>query len=126
MSTANGSAPETTEAPRSSPRRSAASVAGGAYAEYIAVDADNAAGKPANLTHAEAASLALVGQTAMQALDAAQVQDGQTLLVHGIGGAIGTIIAQLLKERDIRLVGAASAKDRSGATVPCSLSVGMV
>ena len=88
------------------------SVEGGAYAEYIAVDAGKAAAKPANLTHPEAASLALVGQTAMQALEAAQVQDGQTLLVHGIGGAIGTIIAQLLRNRDIRLVGTASAKDR--------------
>ena len=88
------------------------SVAGGAYAEYIAVDADKAAAKPANITHPEAASLALVGQTAMQALEAAEVRDGQTLLVHGLGGAIGTIIAQLLRNRAIQLVGTASAKDR--------------
>ena len=88
------------------------SVEGGAYAEYIAVDAGKAAAKPANLGFAEAASLALVGQTAMQAVEAADLQDGQTLLVHGIGGAIGTIIAHLLKGRDVRLIGTASARDR--------------
>ena len=88
------------------------SVEGGACAEYIAVDAGKTAAEPANLTHAEAASLALVGQTAMQALDAAHVDNGQTLLVHGIGGAIGTIIAQLLRGRGVRLVGTASARDR--------------
>ena len=88
------------------------SVEGGAYAGYIAVDAGKVAAKPANLGFAEAASLALVGQTAMQAVDAADLQDGQTLLVHGIGGAIGTIIAQLLKGCDIRVIGTASARDR--------------
>ena len=88
------------------------SVEGGAYAEYIAVGAEKVAAKPVNLTDAEAASLALVGQTAMQALDAAQLQGGQTLLVHGIGGAIGTIIAQLLRDRNIRVIGTASPRDR--------------
>ena len=88
------------------------SVEGGAYAEYIAVDAGKVAAKPVNLSQAEAASLALVGQTAMQALDAAQLQDGQTLLFHGMGGAIGTLIAQLLRGRDIRVIGTASSRDR--------------
>lgn len=87
-------------------------VEGGAYAGFIAVSAGKAAAKPAGLTHREAASLALVGQTAMQALDAAGIQDGQTLLVHGIGGAIGTIVAQLLRGRDVWLIGTASAQDR--------------
>lgn len=87
-------------------------VEGGAYAEYIAVDAGKVATKPANLTDAEAASLALVGQTAMQAIDAAQLRDGQTLLVQGMGGAIGTIIAQLLRGRDVRVIGVASFRDR--------------
>src|SRR5262245_42976488 len=44
---------------------------GGAYAEFIAVGADAVARKPASLSHEEAASLALVAQTAAQALDAA-------------------------------------------------------
>ena len=88
------------------------SVEGGAYADYIAVGAGKVAAKPASLTFAETASLALVGQTAMQALDAARLEDGQTLLVHGIGGAIGTIIAQLLRGRNIRVIGTASFTDR--------------
>jgi NADPH:quinone reductase-like Zn-dependent oxidoreductase len=66
-------------------------VGGGSYAEYLAVDADKIASKPKALNHIEAAALALVGQTALQAVDLAGVQKGQTVLIHGAGGAVGSV-----------------------------------
>lgn len=87
-------------------------VAGGAYAEYIAIETEKVAVKPTNITHAEAASVALVGQTAMQALAAANLHAEQTLFVTGLGGAIGNLIAQLLRGSGIRLIGTAAARDR--------------
>ncbi len=84
---------------------------GGAYAEWIAVDASKVAAKPAGLSHAEAASLALVGQTAMQAVEAAQVTAGQTILVHGAGGAVGSIVVALASRIGATVIGTASARD---------------
>lgn len=85
------------------------SLAGGAYAEYIAVDADKAALKPKTLNHIEAASLALVAQTALQALDRAGVEKGQTVLILGAGGAVGSVAVQVSHERGAKVIGTASA-----------------
>jgi NADPH:quinone reductase-like Zn-dependent oxidoreductase len=66
----------------------------GAYAEYVAIDADKIAPKPKKLSHEEAASLALVAQTAFEMVDRANVQEGQTVLIQGAGGAVGSIAVQ--------------------------------
>lgn len=67
------------------------SDAGGAYADFIAVAAEQVAPKPANLSNVQAAALALVGQTGMQALDEAGLSAGQTVLVTGAAGAVGRV-----------------------------------
>jgi NADPH:quinone reductase-like Zn-dependent oxidoreductase len=67
------------------------SMEGGAYAEYIGIDAEKVALKPKSIDHIEAASLALVGQTAIQMLDRAGVEKGNTVLIQGAGGAVGSV-----------------------------------
>jgi NADPH:quinone reductase-like Zn-dependent oxidoreductase len=84
------------------------SMAGGAYAEFIATDADNVARKPKSVGDAEAASLALVAQTALQMLDRAGVKQGQTVLIHGAGGAVGGVAVQVAHLRGAKVIGTAS------------------
>src|SRR6202012_3895292 len=75
------------------------SMAGGAYAEFIAVDAQKVSGQPTSVGHVEAASLALVGQTAIQMLDRVEVRKSETVLIHGAGGAVGSVAVQVAHQR---------------------------
>ena len=63
--------------------------------EFIAIDAQKAALKPKNVNHVEAASLALVAQTAIQMLDPAGIGKGKTVLIQGAGGAVGSVGVQV-------------------------------
>jgi NADPH:quinone reductase-like Zn-dependent oxidoreductase len=81
----------------------------GSYAEFFAVDVTKIAPKPRNLSHIEAAALALVAQTALQALDHAHLQAGQTILIHGASGAVGSAAVQLAKARGARVIASGSA-----------------
>lgn len=81
----------------------------GAYAEYIAINASDVASKPASLDHLEAASLPHVSVTAWRALiEAANVASGQTVLIHGAAGGVGTLAVQLAKWRGATVLGTAS------------------
>ena len=86
------------------------SMAGGAYAEFIAIDAEKVALKPKSVNHTEAASLALVGQTAIQMIDRAGVEKGSTVLIHGAGGAVGSVAVQVAHQREATVIGTASAR----------------
>ena len=82
----------------------------GGYAEYIAVKASEAARKPATLDHIHAAAVPLAALTAWQALvDAADLQAGQTVLVHAAAGGVGSLAVQLAKARGARVIATASA-----------------
>ncbi len=82
----------------------------GGYAEYIAVKASDAARKPAGLDHIHAAAVPLAALTAWQSLvDAAQLQAGQTVLVHAAAGGVGSLAVQLAKARGARVIATASA-----------------
>ncbi|NUP16005.1 MAG: NAD(P)-dependent alcohol dehydrogenase [Streptomycetaceae bacterium] len=72
--------------------------ADGAFAEYVCAR-DGAVGpKPANLTFEQAAAIPLAGNTALIGLrDVARVQPGQTVLVNGASGGVGTFAVQLAK-----------------------------
>ena len=73
-------------------------LTGGAYAEYAAVAEKVAAIKPANMTHEEAAAVPLAGMTALQALrDEGEFKPGQTVLVNGASGGVGTYAIQIAK-----------------------------
>jgi alcohol dehydrogenase len=70
----------------------------GALAEFAATKAGQIAIAPANLNFAEAASLPLVGVSALQALtDHINLQAGQTIFIHGASGGIGSIAVQIAK-----------------------------
>lgn len=87
---------------------------GGSYAEFIAADADKIAHKPKTLSHIETASLALVGQTALQMIDRADVQQGQSVLIHGAAGAVGSVAVQEAHRRGATVIAVAksSSADR--------------
>lgn len=70
----------------------------GSFAEFISVREVDVAHKPANTNMEEAASLPLVGLTAWQALvERANVQPGQTVLIHAGSGGVGAFAIQLAK-----------------------------
>lgn len=81
---------------------------GGTYAEYFVVPADKIARKPKSLSHIEATALALVGQTAFQLVDRAGVRQGQTVLVQGGGGAVGSITVQEAHRRGAKVIATAA------------------
>jgi NADPH:quinone reductase-like Zn-dependent oxidoreductase len=83
---------------------------GDAYADYVAAPVSDLAKKPATLSCVEAAAVPLVGLTAWQALfEAAQLQPGQTILIHAAAGGVGHIAVQLAKWKGARVIGVASA-----------------
>lgn len=68
----------------------------GAFAEYLVVPQDHhIARMPAGLDHATAGVLTLAGASAMTAVDAARVADGDTVLVSGATGGVGAFAVQL-------------------------------
>ncbi|MDT0567676.1 NADP-dependent oxidoreductase [Streptomyces sp. DSM 3412] len=70
----------------------------GGFAEFIAIDMDDVAPKPASLTLREAAALPLVALAAWQVLvERAHVKPGQKVLVHAGAGGLGSTVIQLAK-----------------------------
>ncbi|MER6473088.1 NADP-dependent oxidoreductase [Streptomyces collinus] len=85
----------------------------GALAEYVAVEARNLAPLPADVDHAVAAALPVSGLTAWQALfDHARLATGQTVLIHGAAGAVGSIAVQLAHEAGAHVIGTGRSADR--------------
>lgn len=80
----------------------------GAYAEQVLVASGSVVPKPAALTWEEAAGLMLTGTTAVHALTATEVADGDTLLVHAASGGVGSMAVQLARARGARVLGTAS------------------
>lgn len=84
----------------------------GAFAETVVIDADAAAPKPSGVTMTEAAALPVGALTAWQALvDLAGVEAGQTVLVHGGAGGVGSLTIQLAKHLGATVATTASAKN---------------
>ncbi|MFF8680649.1 NADP-dependent oxidoreductase [Streptomyces sp. NPDC015140] len=84
----------------------------GTLAEYTAVEARNLAPLPADVDHVTAAALPISGLTSYQALfDHAHLNTGQTVLIHGAAGGVGSIAVQLAREAGARVIGTG----RSGA-----------
>jgi NADPH:quinone reductase-like Zn-dependent oxidoreductase len=70
----------------------------GSFAEYASARADRIAPKPANLDFEQAAAVPISGQTALQGLrDAARVKPGDSVLVIGAAGGVGTFAVQIAK-----------------------------
>ncbi len=69
----------------------------GAMAEYCVADTSNVVPKPENLTFEEAASIPLVGMTALQVLKASGLKEGGSIFISGGAGGVGTMAIQLAK-----------------------------
>lgn len=77
------------------------------YAEYIVVPAGEVTPKPAGVPWEVAGALTAAVQTAELALDGLAVGAGDTLLVHGAAGAVGTAAVQIARSRGAVVIGTA-------------------
>ena len=86
----------------------------GAAAEYVAVEARNMAPKPKAVDHVHAAAVPRAGLTAWQALfDHGQLAKGQTVVIHGAGGAVGSTAVQLARWAGAQVIGTGRSHSRS-------------
>jgi NADPH:quinone reductase-like Zn-dependent oxidoreductase len=84
----------------------------GAYAEYALASATMLAHKPKALSFVEAASAPVVAVTAWQMLfDYAHASAGQTALVHGAAGNVGSYAVQLARQAGVHVIATAAARD---------------
>jgi NADPH:quinone reductase-like Zn-dependent oxidoreductase len=84
----------------------------GSYAEYAAAFDEQLALKPANLTFEQAAAVPMAGLVALQAIrDHGQVRAGQTVLVNGASGGIGTFAVQVAKALGAEVTAVASTRN---------------
>jgi NADPH:quinone reductase-like Zn-dependent oxidoreductase len=82
---------------------------GGGWAEYITVKEWEVAAKPKSLNFVESAAVPMGALTAWQALvDVAKLQPGQTVLIHGGSGGVGSFAIQIAKARGARVIATAS------------------
>ncbi|TWB48972.1 NADPH:quinone reductase-like Zn-dependent oxidoreductase [Rhizobium sp. ERR 922] len=85
----------------------------GTLAEYVAVEARNLVPLPGDVEFTVAASLPISGLTAWQGLlQHGRLQAGQSVLVHGAAGAVGSIATQLAREFGAYVIATGRAADR--------------
>ena len=85
----------------------------GTLAGYVAIEARNLAPLPGDVDFTAGASLPISGLTAWQGLfEHGRLQAGQSVLVHGAAGAVGTMVTQLARECGAYVIGTGRAADR--------------
>jgi NADPH:quinone reductase len=85
---------------------------GGFYAEYVAVPAARVGPVPRGLTLTQAGAIATTALTALQGVDdALHIKPGETLLIHGAAGGVGTLAVQFAKLRGARVLATVAAED---------------
>jgi NADPH2:quinone reductase len=85
---------------------------GGFHAEFVAVAASNVGLKPERLNMAEAGAVPIIGLTALQGVDdTLELEEGETVIIHGASGNVGMIAVQFAKLRGARVLATASGKD---------------
>src|SRR4051795_10821119 len=83
----------------------------GTFAEQIALGENLVAPKPASISHAEAASLPLVGLTTVQMFGRAGAKSGQRILIHAGSGGVGTFAVQYAKHLGLHVTSTTSSKN---------------
>jgi NADPH:quinone reductase-like Zn-dependent oxidoreductase len=82
---------------------------GGGWAEYVLVSEGEVGIKPKSLTFIEAAAVPMGALTAWQSLvDVAKLHSGQTILIHGGSGGVGSFAVQIAKARGAHVIATAS------------------
>jgi NADPH:quinone reductase-like Zn-dependent oxidoreductase len=82
-------------------------IGGGAYAEYVTAPAAVVARKPESVSFTEAAALPVPGLTTMDLVDAVNPGDGETVLIVGATGGVGSYAVQLAARRGARVIATA-------------------
>ena len=86
---------------------------GGAYAQYAIVKEDEVAAKPSKTSFEEAAAVPLAALTAWQGLvEIAKLEPGQTVLIHGGSGGVGSFAVQIAKARGAKVIATASTRNQ--------------
>src|SRR5581483_10225741 len=89
------------------------SYRGGTLAEYVAIEARNLAPLPGDVDFTVGASAAMPGLTAWQGLfEHGRLRAGQSVLVHGAAGAVGSMVTQLAREAGAYVIGTGRAAHR--------------
>ncbi len=83
-------------------------IQAGTLAEYAVLPAATVTPKPQGLDFVTAAALPLAGAAAAQTIDAIEPQSGQTVLVNGAGGGVGSFAVQLLAARGVTVIATAT------------------
>ncbi|MFE2543493.1 NADP-dependent oxidoreductase [Actinacidiphila glaucinigra] len=103
-------------------------VRGGAYAEYAL--ASNVVRKPEGVSWDQAVALPVAGETADRVLRELDVKKGETVLVHGAAGVVGSLAVQLAVARGAAVIGTASSANhdylRDLGAVPMAYGEGLV
>jgi NADPH:quinone reductase-like Zn-dependent oxidoreductase len=82
---------------------------GGGWAEYCISNEGESAMKPKSLSFVEASAVPLAALTAWQALvDIGKLEAGQTVLIHGASGGVGSFAIQIAKARGAKVIATAS------------------
>jgi NADPH:quinone reductase len=85
---------------------------GGSYAQYVSVPADNVGAIPDDMDDKQAGALPISGLTALQGLvGVLKIRKGETVIIPGASGAVGTVAVQLAKSLGARVLAIASGKD---------------
>ena len=102
----------------------------GCYAEFAAIRANQAVKKPAALTWDVAGVLSASGQTADTAIEDLAIGDGDTVVVHGAAGGVGTVFTQLAQRRGATVIGIASEPNhrylRELGAIPVAYGAGLI
>ncbi|MFE0156423.1 medium chain dehydrogenase/reductase family protein [Nonomuraea sp. NPDC059007] len=111
--------------------RVAALVKVGGWASHVLVDAADVVPVPDGIGAAQAETLVVNGITAWQMLHRkARVRAGQTILVHGANGGVGSVLVQLARAAGVHVIGTASARHhdalRAQGVVPVDYRAGDV
>ncbi|MEV7021947.1 NADP-dependent oxidoreductase [Kitasatospora sp. NPDC093558] len=99
-------------------------------AEFVVVDTSHLVAKPAGMPWEQAGSLSASGQTAHMALELLKVGRGDTVLVHGASGGVGTVAVQLARALGATVIGTASERNhdylRELGAIPVAYGDGLV
>jgi NADPH:quinone reductase-like Zn-dependent oxidoreductase len=79
-----------------------------AHAELVVVEADHLTPRPPNVPWEQAGALFVAGTTAYSCVRAVSLEEGDTVVVSGAAGGVGSLVVQLARLKGVRVIGLAS------------------